>query len=202
VSSLVYPALLGLTPDVTRKPVWSTKVQAALSGKRTTIAKQYFPRMHFELNYDILRDDLATSDLKALVGLFNQVAGSYDTFLFQDPDYNAVTAMGFGTGDGATTAFPLSTFYANSGGVGYYEMVQALNGAPSIYINGTLQITGYSVSSAGVVTFSTAPALNAALTWSGSFYYRCAFDSDELPLKKFMNKWWQADKVAFNQVHI
>lgn len=203
MSSLFFPTLRGQTLDVVRSPKWNTTVQKALTGKRTTISYQFYPRIHFELSFDILRDDLATSDLKALIGLYNQLSGAYDTFLFVDPDFNTISSGNqspFGVGDGSTTVFQLTALYANAGGTGWYEMTQSLNGAPSIYINGGLQSSGYTVGSTGVVTFTTAPAANANLTWAGGFYYRCSFDEDDLDLNKFMNQWWEAKKIAFTQV--
>lgn len=199
MSSLIYPVLIGATFDVVRSPKWNTNVQKAMSGKRSTIARQFYPRMHFELNYDILRDNVTPSDLKALVGLFNQLSGAYDTFLFTDPDFNTVTSAPFGVGDGTTTVFQLTAFYTNSGGEGWYELTQALNGTPSVYINGVLQVSGYSIGSTGVVTFTTAPGAGTVLTWTGSFYYRCSFADDELDLNKFTNQWWDAKKVTFAQ---
>ena len=43
---------------------------------------------------------------------------------------------------------------------------------------GTVTVTDYTLSFTGLVTFATAPASGAALTWSGSFYYRARFTND------------------------
>jgi uncharacterized protein (TIGR02217 family) len=206
VSSFVFPTLQGLTFDVTRTPLWHTEVQIALSGKRSTMAYQQYPLIHFELVFSILRDDQATSDVKALVGLFNALQGSYDTFLFVDPDFNTFSSSNqqtFGTVTTGVTTYQLVASYQNSSGPGYGEIIQNINGTPVLYSNG-VAISGstYTIGPTGVVTFSTLPTVGHTLTWSGSFWYRCAFDEDKLDLIKFMNQWWSIKKLPFTSVKL
>jgi hypothetical protein len=86
---------------------------------------------------------IITSDLQTITGFFNRMMGQYDTFLYQDPDFNTVTQQGFATGNGTTTAFNLTVTYAPSntfglpGGAlaGQPEWVQNTLGAPAIYTN-------------------------------------------------------------------
>jgi uncharacterized protein (TIGR02217 family) len=94
--------------------------------------------------------------------------------LFTDPQDNTLTGAQFGTGNGSSTRFQLSRNIH-----GYPDIIQNLNGTPTIYVNGT-PTTPASISSTGVVTFSSAPANNAVLTWSGSFFYLCRFAEDTL----------------------
>jgi len=205
MTSLVYPTLPTLTYDVLRTPMWHTESQSALSGKRSTLAYMQYPLIHFEHIYSVLRDDLTVSQLKAIVGLFNACKGHFDTFLFQDPDFNTFAAyqqQKFGVGDGTTTAFQLVAYYQNSSGPGYAEIIQNLNGTPTIYANGVTQTSGFTIGATGIVTFTTAPASGTTLAWSGSFYYRCAFDEDQLDLSKFMNQWWQIKKLPFTSVKL
>jgi hypothetical protein len=200
MSSLVYPVLQGLTFEVMRSPMWHTKKQVALSGKRSTMAYQQYPLQHFELMYSILRDDIATSDLKALVGLFNHLQGSYDTFLFTDPDFHTVTAQAFGIGTGSAQTYQVTATYANSGGAGGAEIIQNFNGSPLFYDNGAL-IGSYTLGPTGQFTPTTPLVSGHTLTWTGSFYYRCAFDDDTIKdLAKFFNYWWTLKKIAFSQV--
>ncbi len=203
MSNSIYPVLPGVTFDWLRAPRWNTTVQVALSGKSTAISYQLYPLIHFELNYDILQDRTAPSDIKALVGFFNSLQAGYDTFLFTDPDFNtfpSVLAQPFGTGDGSNKIFQLTAFYGNPGGEGYPEIVQNLNGTPVLYSNGTVISSGYTIGATGIVTFTTAPVVNAALTWSGSFYYRCAFDDDQLDIVKIMSGTWDGKGIKFTEV--
>src|SRR6185312_5868664 len=52
------------------------------------------------------------SDLKSLAGFVSQTLGSYDTFLYQDPDFNTVQLQKFANGDGTTAAFNLTAAFA------------------------------------------------------------------------------------------
>jgi hypothetical protein len=141
MSGLVYPANLpGLTYGSTRSPVFNTDVQAALSAKESRIARQLYPVIEFELQYELLRDYTTPSDLKALVGLFMACAGKYDTFLYNDPAFNTVANMQFGVTDGSTLTYQTTATYQNAGGPGGAEIVQNFNGTPFYSINryGTL----------------------------------------------------------------
>jgi uncharacterized protein (TIGR02217 family) len=203
MSGLLYPTLSGVTPNVVRSYVWNTGKQKALSEKQSVIAFHAYPPIHFELEYELLDDALATSDLKALVGFHNAMSGSFDSFLFTDPEFNTITPGGaqtFATGNGSAGPFQLIAFYQNTGGPGTAELIQNLNGTPVLYDNGTpISAANYTISATGVVTFGVShfPVTGHTLSWSGSFYYRCRFDDDEIPWTKFQYKRWTAKKVAF-----
>lgn len=206
MSSLVYPGpslLPGLSWNRERSYLWSTNIQESPSGKETRIRYRQFPRIRFMLKYELLRDDISSSDAKRLVGLFNALAGSFDTCLFEDPDFNTVSNMGFGTGDGSLQSYQLVANYQNSGGPGTPEIIQNFNGSPSIFNNGVLVSGGsYTLGPTGVVTFGTAPLAGRALTWSGSFYYRVRFQDDELNLTQFLSRWWMSREIALISVKL
>jgi uncharacterized protein (TIGR02217 family) len=207
MSSYVYPTIAGLTFPIGRTPIFKTNRPQALSGKRSALAYRQYPLIHFELTYSILRDDETPSDIKALVGLYEAMMGGFDTFLFQDPDFNTFPVSNpqlFGIGDNQTTAFQLVAYYQNTGGPGYGQIIQNLTSVPVIYSNGgTVSSANYTLGPSGIITFNSAPAAGALLTWSGAFMYRCEFDEDELKgLAKFMNQWWGMKKVAFTSVKL
>jgi hypothetical protein len=68
---------------------------------------------------------------------------------------------------------------------------------PLIYINGTLKTltTDYSAGSTGLITFVSAPASNAVLTWSGSFYRRVRFAQDGMSMDRIVSQMWKASGV-------
>lgn len=89
---------------------------------------------------------LTASDLQTMFGLFEQMMGQQDTFLYQDPDFNTVLFEQFGQGDGARLTWPLTATYQPGGDprlsagaalglAGLPELVQSTNGAPLIYVN-------------------------------------------------------------------
>jgi uncharacterized protein (TIGR02217 family) len=198
MSDSVFPSLPGLTWGTTKTPEWKTIVQESVSGKELAASLMTYPRWTYTLSYEFLRSG-AQAELQTLVGFFNARRGKFDDFLYTDPDDNAVTAQQFGTGDGTSTVFSLVRTYG-----GFTEPVQNLNSAPSIYVNGVLKTltTDYTISSLGVVTFVNAPASSAALTWSGTYYWRVRFLQDSSEFTNFMQQLYSAKKISFKTVKL
>jgi hypothetical protein len=170
------------TWPIKRTPKYAAITQTPVSLRgQLNLSLTPYPVWEYEMSFGYLKGNLtaANSAINQVAGFFAAVGGSAGLWLFQDVfDYEVVGAT-FGTGDGTTTAFqlqrPLGTFGALTG----WDLVQNPVGTPSIYIGGTLT-TPASISSTGLVTFSSAPAAGAALTWSGQFYYLCHFTEDTI----------------------
>ena len=200
MSSAVFPVLPGLKFDVIKQPIFSTKIQRASSGKEYRAAFYQYPLYKFTFAYDLLRDAATFQELQKVMGFFNARQGSFDNFLFSDPSDAGVTAQSFGTGDGNTTTFQLTRTYGN-GSFNASDLVQNVN-ANAVYDNGNAVTYGsgagnYTVGSTGIVTFGTAPVANHALTWTGTYYYRCRFVDDSLEFNNFMNGLWELSKISF-----
>ena len=192
MSTNIFPDLPGLSWGRTKTPIWSTKVQTSASGKELRASYYSYPKWQFSLSYEFLREN-GKAELQSLVGLFNKCMGSFDTFLYSDPDDNSVVDQVFGIGDSVTTQFGLVRSYAN-----FVEPVAAINGTPTIKKAGVVT-TGYTITN-GVVSFSTPPASGQQLAWTGSFYYRCRFLQDSVEFEQFLYKLWSAKKVEFVSV--
>jgi uncharacterized protein (TIGR02217 family) len=194
MGNAVLPVLAGLTWDIGTASQFNTKVHRAVSGYEVRAAYMNYPLWTFKLKYDLLRDDVANNELKTLLGFFNSRQGQFDSFLYSNPADNAVSAQQFGIGTGAQTAFQLTRPYG-----GYVEPAQNLNGAASIYVGGVLKTltTDYTISATGMVTFVTAPASSASISWTGAFYYRCRFLSDMMDLNQFMSLRYNLNKLEF-----
>lgn len=199
MSNLIYPVLPGLMFDSIRTPLWSSNVQTALTRKKTAIGLQQYPQYRFTLQYEVLRHALTPSELLALAGLFNAVQAQADTFLYSDPVFNTVTGEPFGTGDGSTKNFQLIATWQNVGGPGSPDLIQNLNGAPVIKDNGVTKTAGtdYTLGPTGIIAFGTAPVAAHALTWTGSWYYRCRFPDDTMDFTQFQYKLWSTGQIAF-----
>lgn len=198
MSNAVFPVLPGLLWDVVKKPLFRTLIQSAVSGKELRLAQMSYPLYQFSLSYEVLRAN-ALAELQTLMGFFNARNGSFDSFLYIDPDDNAITTQNFGTGDAVTTAFQLTRTYG-----GFIEPVQNLNGAPSIFDNGVLKtvVTDYNINSLGVVTFTYTPVAGHALTWTGNFYYRVRFLQDVAEFNQFMKQLWELKKLEFQSIKL
>lgn len=200
MSNVVYPVLPGLAFSVTMTPVWQTARARSLSGKELRLAFMSYPLWQFVLTYEFLRAN-STNEWQTLIDFYNSRQGGFDTFLFTNPDDNSVTNQLFGTGDGVTVSFQLTRPILSAG---FGEPVQNVNGVPVIKVSGVTKTAGvdYNIGSTGIVAFTAAPAGAAPITWTGSFYYRCAFMDDSVDFEKFMNQLWTVKKVRFVSVKL
>lgn len=108
MSNYVFPsALPGVAISFTRSAETDVKIQRAVSGKEYRSTWQASPLYRYTLNFEFVRSAAAYAELQSLASFWARHFGQLDSFLFTDPEDNAVTAMGFGVGDGATTAFQL-----------------------------------------------------------------------------------------------
>lgn len=193
MSNAIFPTLPGLAWPVMKQPGFSTSIKQSVSGKEYRAAFMQYPLWTFELSYEYLRNGIAGNDLNTLTGFFLARQGSYDSFLFSEPSDHAVVDGPIGVGDGVTTRFQLVRQLGT-----FVEPVQNVNILTNIKANGVVVSGGgYAVSNTGVVTFATPPAINALLTWSGSFYFRVRFVQDTSQFSQFMADLWENKKVQF-----
>jgi hypothetical protein len=172
---------------------------AAFVGS-TYAAQAQYPVWHFGFNVPYLqgRIDQPTSAVAIVLGVIASLKGRADTFLFLDPNDNQVSKVQFGTGDATTTAFQISR---PIGGAVNADIMQNFVGSPQIFINGTLQTSGYSIDGFGVITFTSAPGANAVLAWSGQFYFRCRFDDDAISnFQMIAPSAWACTELNFTSV--
>lgn len=191
MSNEVFPTLGGLGWSVYKTPEFKTAVKESASGVEFRGSFAAYPSWTFNMVYNVLRDDVANNELKTIVGFFCQRRGRFDSFLFTDPDDYSVTDQTFGTGNSSTTQFQLLRAFG-----GFSEPVQNVNVLTNIKKNGVTQSSpaDYTISSTGLVTFTSPPTTGHALTWTGTYYFRCRFLKDSAELEQFMKRLWQYKK--------
>ena len=199
MSNDIFPTLPGEKMAFEMAPLFDTRIQKSESGKEISIAKQAYPRWEFTLNWDIIRQNVNVAtytELRTLVGHFLKARGSWDDWLYAHPEDNSVVvAQAIGAGSGvAGQTFQLVRDYG-----GFVEPVQNVNGAIVLKVGGVTQTvaTNYTVSALGIVTSVTAFTNAAAVTWTGSFYYRCRFTEDQVRFARFMNNFWEVRQLKF-----
>jgi uncharacterized protein (TIGR02217 family) len=192
VSETVFPALPGLKWGNTKTPVWDTKTQSSASGKEARAQFQAFPRWKIGLAYEFLRERPGFTELQSIVGFFNSRKGSFENFLYDDPNDRAVSNLTFAVAPGGSVVkFRLLKSFG-----GFLEPIGGLNGTPSIYKGGVLQSAAtYSIDADGWITFNTAPAAASVLSWSGLFYHRVRFVRDEMEFSQFLKDLFEMKKV-------
>lgn len=177
----------------------SSQVTAANQGN-VYVANMSTPVWDFKMSVPLLtgRIDDPTSNIALLLGLFIEAKGGAGNFTFMDPRDHAVTNYQFGTGDASSKVFQLTRPIGAS-----FEWVQNIVGTPTIFVNGVPKTptTDYTIDDKGVVTFGSAPAAAAVLSWSGDFQYLLRFKQDSLAdLTLFFEGSWMLSTLELESV--
>lgn len=191
----LFPTLTGQGFLAEKAPVWSTAIAEAASGRERRRRLWSYPRWRFKIGYEVLRDFSGGRDLTDLGTFFNAHAGRYSEWGFLDPTDNAVTAQAFGIGDGGTRSFQLLRTVTGAA-LSFTEPVRGVYGVPVIMINGA-GTGAYAIDDNGVVTFTSAPAASAILTWTGQFLFHCRFNQDDLSPSQMMAQLWSLSGLQF-----
>ena len=166
------PMPLSMASGLKKSPNFNTVLQSTGAGIGSGIALKPYPTWDFEFSLDYIKGRESFDVVSYFLGAYMAAAGRANLFLFTDPQDNAVNGAQFGTGNGTAVSFQLSRNI-----FGQPDIIQNPNGTPKIFVNGT-PTTPSSISSTGVVTFASAPANGAVLTWTGQFYFACRFAED------------------------
>ena len=200
MSNSVFPTLPGITWPKPRLPTFRTGVTESTSGREVRTAYQLFPKWEFRLQIDILRAG-SLAEYETLLAFFLNMGGMYDSFLYTDANDSSVTDHQFGIGDGSKTQFQLVRTLTG-GSFSFSEPVANVNTLTNIKQAGTPVVAGagagkYQINSAGLVTFGTAPTSGAALTWTGTYYFRCRLMNDAPNFSEFMSRLWELKDLRF-----
>lgn len=166
-----------ITPDYGFQcgPTFDTNVVSLANGRE--VRNVNWSRARHKARADFT--SLTSTQFLYLKDLFQQCRGQAYAFLFRDwTDYRA-TDEAFGTGDATTKAFQLSKTSKLSGGSPYTRIVSAPEAGVTVKVNGSVAVASVSMAD-GSVTFTTAPAAGASLTWTGKFLVVMRFASDDL----------------------
>lgn len=191
MSDAVFPTLPGLSWSVFKEPRFNSKVQVAADMSELRLQLASTPVYKVRLTYDVLRDTALHDELRTIGGFFMARGGKYDSWLFTDPYDCNVSQQVFGYGDGTTANFSLIRSFGE-----FNERVANVNAISEVRVANT-PTSNYTVSAAGVVTFNSPPANTSAVSWSGSYYFRCRFLQDSQEFENFMRQLWAAQSVEF-----
>jgi len=195
----VFPTLTGMSFTVNKGPSWNTITKQAASGRQVRVSLQSSPIWKFKLAFEYLRDrSAATSDVQNLWAFFNSVNGQFGEFYFLDPYDNAVSAQHIGVGDGATTSFQLNRTVGGNTAYPWVEAVYGVVGAPEVFVNGVPAAA--TLGQLGVITFATAPASGAVISWTGQFMFLCHFTQDDVQPSQMVAGLWSLDGLTFESL--
>ena len=197
MSQSILPVLPGLTWQNAKAPGFATKVQESVGGTVIAAAFRPYPIRAYEVKHELLRSYGAFTELATLYGFFCSMLGGFDTFLYDDPEDDTVTKSLIGTGNGSALTFQLGRTFG-----GFFEPVYNVNSSPLIYVNNVLKtvVTDYTISASGLVTFTSAPGGGLPVQWTGTYYWRCRFETDDLSFTEFANLFWEQAGLKFRTV--
>lgn len=195
----VFPYLPGQHPEIEKDEVWATKVMQASSGRERRTAMWAFPRYKFKVTFEVLRKRATLNEVQVLEEFFNIAQGKFGRVQILDPSDNYVSAglMSLpgqavtANGDGSTTTFQLTRKIRN-----WIDPIYSVY-TPTFQATVNGANVASTVSSVGLVTFSSAPANGATIAWTGYFYYLARFDQDEMNMKAIWQQLWSQSGLTF-----
>lgn len=201
MSDVLFPDLR-IGYDLTRKPMFNTKIMTSVNGRELRASYQAVPKYEFSLTLPGLQE--RKGELQAIEDFFVARRGAFDPFLFKMPWDNEYDCTFIG--DGATTAFQL---YKGTGTKMPVSHTEEKNSSPinpdmwnqvssknmwdeniekPMWNNGTAL-----VSKNGIVQLSEPLEEGISMNVQGTFYYRCRFADDEQAFTLFSYRLWKGE---------
>lgn len=188
----------GLSLDVKRNIAFDNTISRAASGRETGVSWREVPTITFDVAWNFVDDNdnlivpsqtgaPTFTEFDTLVGFFEQQHGDLLPFylrlsdLTQKPTDSFISGQQIAVGDGVTTNFQLCRTVGS-----YLEPIQMVDpaGVLVVYSNGAVA-SGYTVLPAGIVQFTTAPALNALISADIPWVYLVRFDAQEMDIDQW-----------------
>ena len=86
MSDVLFPELPGLEWDLSKKPVFNTKIMESVNGRELRASYQAVPKYEISLSFAFLRESKGRNELQQLESFFIERRGAFDSFLFKMPD--------------------------------------------------------------------------------------------------------------------
>lgn len=187
----IFPDLKTMAWNNTKTMRWDTAVQKYGSGRRKTLSRWSYPEWVLECQYTCLND----AEIKQAAGFFAMVRGRHQPFLWKDTEDYKEENVRIGVGNGQQTQFQLLRNYAGL----YVEPVRDI-------VDGTLEVfvddepSEVILEEDGIIKFALPPAAGKIITASFEYYWRVAFDDDELDWENFWYGFYRLRRVRLVSV--
>jgi uncharacterized protein (TIGR02217 family) len=131
--------------------------------------------------YNVASGVKTASQLESLIAFFRARQGQAQGFRFKDwTDYQGI-AQTLGTGDGSATSFQLVKRYSSGATTVSRTITKPVTVSVKIYVDASLQSSGYSLdSTSGVVTFDSPPSNGDVISADFEFDVPVRFATDRL----------------------
>lgn len=206
MSDVLFPELPGLEWELTKTPIFNTKIMTSVNGRELRASYQSVPKYNISMSFAFLRENKGRTELQQLESFFLARRGAFDSFLYKMPEDNAFECAF--VGDGTTTTYALhkqmhempipvshtmpTTEPANPDMWNQTESKNMWDGntAKQMWNQTTAGITAD-----GQLILSEPLAEGQRISITGTYYYRCRFKEDEQQYANFMHQLWKAQKV-------
>ncbi|MGC1860253.1 MAG: glycoside hydrolase TIM-barrel-like domain-containing protein [Methylocystis sp.] len=178
-----FPTLIGQGWSSKVTPRFATLEHGRTSGKSSRRMKMRWPLYEIELTYDFLRGGAATQELQNILGFFESAQGQAQPFWLAPPGLSALTNQMIGTGDGATTVFPMQRATG-----AFSEPLAGVSSLTAVRVNGAALAPGAWSLSSGYepsLTLASAPAIGASVNVDGAALWLCRFAENALDFEQF-----------------
>lgn len=168
-------------------PERKTDVVTLASGAEERNSRWRHSRRRFNAGYGVK----SRADMQAVLAFFEERRGRLHGFLWRDGmDFSSggtVPTAGdqrIGTGDGSQTSFQLTKTYGANFDPYVRPITRPVAGSVRVAVAGAELLSGWTVDLAGgVIGFTNAPALGAAVTAGFLFDVPVRFDTDRLDIE-------------------
>lgn len=166
-----FPNIKRFSWNSTKEQKWNTTVQESASGKVRTMTNQLYPKWIISAELPAITDAEA-NELQGFVALLK---GSYEPFLWLDPEDNKVVGQ---------RLVPTNGYYQCVMAMGSYaepaEYIEDLH----VYINGVEADVGTYTVDKGAITFDVAPDASDIVTADYTYYWKVMLSDDGLTVTK------------------
>lgn len=203
MSDVLFPELPGLDWDLTKTPMFNTKIMQSVNGRELRASYQAVPKYQISMSFAFLRESKGRKELQQLEGFFLERRGSFDSFLFKMPEDNEFQCTFIG--DGVQTSFQLYK-QINTTQIPLQHTQAEQSEDPLMWSENAsklmwsdpdnqMWLLQFGITTNGLLQMPIPLAAGESITITGTYYYRCRFADDEQQYTNFMSKLWKAGKV-------
>lgn len=166
-----FPNIRSFAWNSTKAQKWDTTVQKSASGKVRTLTNQLYPEWTITASLPMISD----AEANTLHGFVALLKGSYEPFLWLDPEDNKAVGQ---------RLVPTNGYYQCVMAMGSYaepaEYVEDLR----VFINGEEADVGTYTVERGAITFDVAPSADDVVTADYTYYWKVMLADDGLTVTK------------------
>ncbi len=194
---------------MTGGPSFQNVIQESVAGTEQRIRVWAKCRGEWDISYTIMNTAETSGTFRAVVALFRAHFGNLYPFPFKDWGDFELTNEIIGAGDGSDKTFQITKTYdpsqillATPGTRTYVREIYLPRPGLVVKVNGVTMTptTQYTVDSAGLITFVTAPPSGHAITVTGEFDVPVRFNSVKLDLTIDVNNIAQIGSLPIREV--